>query len=60
VQHKVIKPWRGCCDPTEAETSPRRAFLLRALGFFRGDSAFWLYRIAVNIGAMMASRCAVR
>ncbi len=40
-------------DPAEVEDVPQEAFIkaYRALGNFRGDSAFytWLYRIAVNI-----------
>ena len=52
-QHKVIKlVARLLRDPTEAEDVAQEAFVkaYRALGSFRGDSAFytWLYRIAVN------------
>ena len=52
-QHKVIKlVGRLLRDPTEAEDVAQEAFVkaYRALGSFRGDSAFytWLYRIAVN------------
>ena len=52
-QHKVIKlVSRLLRDPTEAEDVAQEAFVkaYRALGSFRGDSAFytWLYRIAVN------------
>lgn len=48
-------------DPTEAEDVAQEAFVkaYRALGSFRGDSAFytWLYRIAVNTARnTMASR----
>jgi RNA polymerase sigma-70 factor (ECF subfamily) len=52
-QHKVVKlVARLLRDPTEAEDVAQDAFVkaYRALGSFRGDSAFytWLYRIAVN------------
>jgi len=52
-QHKVIKlVARLLRDPAEAEDVAQEAFVkaYRALGSFRGDSAFytWLYRIAVN------------
>jgi RNA polymerase sigma-70 factor (ECF subfamily) len=52
-QHKVIKlVARLLRDPSEAEDVAQEAFVkaYRALGSFRGDSAFytWLYRIAVN------------
>src|SRR6188508_722654 len=52
-QHKVIKlVARLLRDQTEAEDVAQEAFVkaYRALGSFRGDSAFytWLYRIAVN------------
>src|SRR5580765_1267588 len=52
-QHKVVKlVARLLRDPTEAEDVAQEAFVkaYRALGSFRGDSAFytWLYRIAVN------------
>lgn len=52
-QHKVVKlVARLLRDPTEAEDVSQEAFVkaYRALGSFRGDSAFytWLYRIAVN------------
>ncbi len=61
-QHKVIKlVARLLRDPTEAEDVAQEAFVkaYRALGSFRGDSAFytWLYRIAVNTARnVMASR----
>jgi RNA polymerase sigma-70 factor (ECF subfamily) len=61
-QHKVIKlVARLLRDPTEAEDVAQDAFVkaYRALGSFRGDSAFytWLYRIAVNTARnVMASR----
>jgi RNA polymerase sigma-70 factor (ECF subfamily) len=61
-QHKVVKlVARLLRDPTEAEDVAQEAFVkaYRALGSFRGDSAFytWLYRIAVNTGRnAMASR----
>jgi len=53
-QHKVIKlVARLLRDPTEAEDVAQEAFVkaYRALGSFRGDSAFytWLYRIAVRV-----------
>jgi RNA polymerase sigma-70 factor (ECF subfamily) len=52
-QHKVVKlVARLLRDPTEAEDVAQEAFVkaYRAMGSFRGDSAFytWLYRIAVN------------
>jgi RNA polymerase sigma-70 factor (ECF subfamily) len=52
-QHKVVKlVARLLRDPTEAEDVAQEAFVkaYRALGSFRGDSAFytWLYRIAIN------------
>ena len=52
-QHKVIKlVARLLRDQAEAEDVAQEAFVkaYRALGSFRGDSAFytWLYRIAVN------------
>ena len=52
-QHKVVKlVARLLRDPTEAEDVAQEAVVkaYRALGSFRGDSAFytWLYRIAVN------------
>jgi RNA polymerase sigma-70 factor (ECF subfamily) len=52
-QHKVVKlVSRLLRDPSEAEDVAQEAFVkaYRALGSFRGDSAFytWLYRIAVN------------
>jgi len=61
-QHKVVKlVARLLRDPTEAEDVAQEAFVkaYRALGSFRGDSAFytWLYRIAVNTARnTMASR----
>jgi RNA polymerase sigma-70 factor, ECF subfamily len=52
-QHKVLKLiMRYVHDATEAEDIAQDAFVkaYRALGSFRGDSAFytWLYRIAIN------------
>ncbi|RPI12268.1 MAG: RNA polymerase sigma factor RpoE [Lysobacterales bacterium] len=52
-QHKVVKlVARLLRDPAEAEDVAQEAFVkaYRAMGSFRGDSAFytWLYRIAVN------------
>ncbi|AMN47307.1 RNA polymerase sigma-70 factor, ECF subfamily [Steroidobacter denitrificans] len=52
-QHRVLKlVGRFLNDPAEAEDVAQEAFLkaYRALGTFRGDSAFytWLYRIAIN------------
>ena len=52
-QHKIIKLIsRYVHDPSEALDVSQEAFVkaYRALGSFRGDSAFytWLYRIAVN------------
>jgi RNA polymerase sigma-70 factor (ECF subfamily) len=61
-QHKVVKlVARLLRDPTEAEDVAQEAFVkaYRAIGSFRGDSAFytWLYRIAVNTARnTMASR----
>jgi RNA polymerase sigma-70 factor (ECF subfamily) len=61
-QHRVVKlVARLLRDPTEAEDVAQEAFVkaYRALGSFRGDSAFytWLYRIAVNTARnSMASR----
>jgi len=61
-QHKVVKlVARLLRDPTEAEDVAQEAFVkaYRAIGSFRGDSAFytWLYRIAVNTARnSMASR----
>jgi RNA polymerase sigma-70 factor (ECF subfamily) len=61
-QHKVVKlVARLLRDPAEAEDVAQEAFVkaYRALGSFRGDSAFytWLYRIAVNTARnAMASR----
>ena len=61
-QHKVIKlVARLLRDQAEAEDVAQDAFVkaYRALGSFRGDSAFytWLYRIAVNTARnAMASR----
>jgi RNA polymerase sigma-70 factor (ECF subfamily) len=61
-QHKVVKlVARLLRDPAEAEDVAQEAFVkaYRALGSFRGDSAFytWLYRIAVNTARnTMASR----
>jgi RNA polymerase sigma-70 factor (ECF subfamily) len=61
-QHRVIKlVARLLRDPAEAEDVAQEAFVkaYRALGSFRGDSAFytWLYRIAVNTARnAMASR----
>ena len=52
-QHKIIQLVnRYVKDPSEAQDVAQEAFLkaYRALGSFRGDSAFytWLYRIAIN------------
>jgi len=61
-QHKVVKlVARLLRVPAEAEDVAQEAFVkaYRALGSFRGDSAFytWLYRIAVNTARnTMASR----
>jgi RNA polymerase sigma-70 factor (ECF subfamily) len=61
-QHRVVKlVARLLRDPTEAEDVAQEAFVkaYRAIGSFRGDSAFytWLYRIAVNTARnTMASR----
>jgi RNA polymerase sigma-70 factor, ECF subfamily len=61
-QHKVVKlVARLLRDSAEAEDVAQEAFVkaYRAIGSFRGDSAFytWLYRIAVNTARnTMASR----
>jgi RNA polymerase sigma-70 factor (ECF subfamily) len=52
-QHKIVKlVMRYVKDPSEALDVAQEAFLkaYRAIGAFRGDSAFytWLYRIAIN------------
>jgi RNA polymerase sigma-70 factor, ECF subfamily len=52
-QHKVLKlVLRYIRDPMEAEDIAQEAFIkaFRAIGSFRGDSAFytWIYRIAIN------------
>jgi RNA polymerase sigma-70 factor (ECF subfamily) len=52
-QHRVLKlVGRFVSDATEAQDVAQEAFLkaYRALGSFRGESAFytWLYRIAIN------------
>ncbi|TAL49675.1 MAG: RNA polymerase sigma factor RpoE [Methylovulum sp.] len=52
-QHKIIQLVnRYLKDPSEAQDVAQEAFIkaYRALGSFRGDSAFytWLYRIAIN------------
>ncbi|HLS82811.1 MAG TPA: RNA polymerase sigma factor RpoE [Steroidobacter sp.] len=52
-QHRVLKlVSRFVSDQVEAEDVAQEAFIkaYRALGSFRGDSAFytWLYRIAIN------------
>jgi len=52
-QHKIIQLVnRYIKDPSEAQDVAQEAFIkaYRALGDFRGDSAFytWLYRIAIN------------
>ena len=52
-QHKIIQLVnRYVKDPCEAQDVAQEAFIkaYRALGNFRGDSAFytWLYRIAIN------------
>jgi RNA polymerase sigma-70 factor (ECF subfamily) len=61
-QHKVVKlVSRLLRDSAEGEDVAQEAFVkaFRAIGSFRGDSAFytWLYRIAVNTARnSMASR----
>ncbi|WP_394752518.1 RNA polymerase sigma factor RpoE [Crenothrix sp.] len=52
-QHRIIQLVnRYVKDPSEAQDVAQEAFIkaYRALGSFRGDSAFytWLYRIAIN------------
>ncbi len=52
-QHKIVQLVnRYLKDPSEAQDVAQEAFIkaYRALGSFRGDSAFytWLYRIAIN------------
>jgi RNA polymerase sigma-70 factor, ECF subfamily len=52
-QHKIVQLVnRYVKDPAEAQDVAQEAFIkaYRALGKFRGDSAFytWLYRIAIN------------
>ncbi len=52
-QHKIVQLVnRFVKDPSEAQDVAQEAFIkaYRALGSFRGDSAFytWLYRIAIN------------
>ncbi|WP_305907206.1 RNA polymerase sigma factor RpoE [Methylomarinum sp. Ch1-1] len=52
-QHKIVQLVnRFVKDPSEAQDVAQEAFIkaYRALGNFRGDSAFytWLYRIAIN------------
>ena len=52
-QHKIIQLVnRYVKDPSEAQDVAQEAFIkaYRALGNFRGDSAFytWMYRIAIN------------
>ncbi|MEI7996590.1 MAG: sigma-70 family RNA polymerase sigma factor, partial [Methylococcaceae bacterium] len=52
-QHRIIQLVnRYVKDPSEAQDVAQEAFIkaYRALGNFRGDSAFytWLYRIAIN------------
>lgn len=52
-QHKIVQLVnRFVKDPVEAQDVAQEAFIkaYRALGNFRGDSAFytWLYRIAIN------------
>lgn len=52
-QHKILNLiTRYVHDPSEAQDVAQEAFIkaYRALGNFRGDSAFytWLYRIAIN------------
>lgn len=52
-QHKILNLiMRYVHDPSEAQDVAQEAFIkaYRALGNFRGDSAFytWLYRIAIN------------
>jgi RNA polymerase sigma-70 factor (ECF subfamily) len=62
-QHRVLKlVGRFVSDPSEAQDVAQEAFLkaYRALGSFRGESAFytWLYRIAINTAknALVAQR----
>ncbi len=52
-QHRIVSlVSRYVADPSEAQDVAQEAFIkaYRALGKFRGDSAFytWLYRIAIN------------
>lgn len=52
-QHRIIQlVYRYVKDPSEAQDVAQESFIkaYRALGNFRGDSAFytWLYRIAIN------------
>ena len=52
-QHRIVSlVSRYVSDPAEAQDVAQEAFIkaYRALGKFRGDSAFytWLYRIAIN------------
>jgi RNA polymerase sigma-70 factor (ECF subfamily) len=62
-QQKVLKlVLRYIRDPMEAEDVVQEAFIkaFRAIGSFRGDSAFytWIYRIAINTAknALVASK----
>jgi RNA polymerase sigma-70 factor (ECF subfamily) len=62
-QRKVLKlVLRYIRDPMEAEDVVQEAFIkaFRAIGSFRGDSAFytWIYRIAINTAknALVASK----
>jgi RNA polymerase sigma-70 factor, ECF subfamily len=62
-QQKVLKlVQRYIRDPMEAEDVAQEAFIkaFRAIGSFRGDSAFytWIYRIAINTAknALVASK----
>lgn len=62
-QQKVLKlVLRYVRDPMEAEDVAQEAFIkaYRAIGSFRGDSAFytWIYRIAINTAknALVASK----
>ncbi len=62
-QQKVLKlVLRYIRDPMEAEDVAQEAFIkaFRAIGSFRGDSAFytWIYRIAINTAknALVASK----
>jgi len=51
-QHKVVKLTARYVNPSDAQDVAQEAFIkaYRALGGFKGDSAFytWLYRISIN------------